>query len=61
MEEEKKETLKKESDEKPNVIIAHTIKGKGLSFVENHVEWHQNVLTEEMYHKAIQELEEDQE
>jgi transketolase len=49
------------SDEKPNVIIAHTIKGKGLSFVENHVEWHQNVLTEEMYHKAIQELEEDQE
>lgn len=44
------------SSTQPNVIIAHTIKGKGLSFVENHVEWHQNVLTEELYKKALEEL-----
>lgn len=44
------------SNEKPNAIIAHTIKGKGISFVENKVEWHQNVLTEELYKQAIKEL-----
>lgn len=46
------------SDEQPNVIVAHTIKGKGLSFVENHVEWHQNVLSEKLYQQALKELEE---
>lgn len=46
------------SESQPNVIVAHTIKGKGLSFVENHVEWHQNVLTEKMYEQALKELEE---
>ena len=44
------------SDTAPNVIIAHTVKGKGLSFVENHVEWHQNVLSDEQYEQALQEL-----
>lgn len=44
------------SDEKPNVIVAHTIKGKGISFVENHVEWHQNVLKAEQYELALKEL-----
>lgn len=44
------------SQERPNVIIAHTIKGKGLSFVENHVEWHQNVLTDAQYELALSEL-----
>lgn len=44
------------SKENVNVIIAHTIKGKGLSFVENHVEWHQNILTDQMYEKALEEL-----
>ena len=44
------------SADAPNVIIAHTIKGKGLSFVENHVEWHQNVLNDEQYEIAIKEL-----
>ena len=28
------------NDNKPTVIIAHTIKGKGVSFMENRVEWH---------------------
>lgn len=40
----------------PNVILAQTVKGKGLSFVENHVEWHQNVLTDRLYEQALEEL-----
>ena len=44
------------SADAPNVIIAHTVKGKGVSFVENHVEWHQNVLNDEQYEIAIKEL-----
>ena len=43
--------------EAPNVIVAHTVKGKGVSFVENHVEWHQNVLNDEQYEMALKELE----
>lgn len=40
----------------PTVIIAHTIKGKGISFAENVVGFHNGVLTEETYNKALQEL-----
>ena len=41
----------------PIVFIANTIKGKGLSFVEFQYNWHIGVLTEELYKKAIEELE----
>lgn len=41
---------------KPKAIIAHTIKGKGVSFMENNPEWHHGVLTENLYNKAISEL-----
>lgn len=44
------------SNDKVNVIVAHTIKGKGISFVENHVEWHQNQLSDELYEQALIEL-----
>lgn len=43
---------------KPSVIIAHTIKGKGVSFVENKVEWHGIAPKKEEYDKAIKELDE---
>ena len=43
--------------EKPIVIIANTIKGKGISFMENKLEWHHGSLNEELYNKAIRELE----
>lgn len=42
---------------KPTMIIAHTIKGKGVSFVENQVGWHHRVPTKEEYKQAIEELE----
>ena len=42
---------------KPISIIANTIKGKGVSFMENKVEWHYKSPTEEEFLKAIRELE----
>lgn len=43
---------------KPVAVIAHTVKGKGVSFMENEVSWHHGVLKEEQYRQAVQELEE---
>ena len=45
-----------EDKERPTVIIAHTIKGKGLSFAENVISYHNGMLTEETYHQALSEL-----
>lgn len=42
---------------KPCCIIAHTIKGKGVSFMENQVGWHGKAPNEEAYLKAKEELE----
>jgi transketolase len=41
---------------KPNMIIAHTVKGKGVSFMENKVSWHHGVPNKEQYEQAIGEL-----
>ena len=41
---------------KPTCIIAKTIKGKGVSFMENKAEWHGKAPTEEQYNLAIEEL-----
>ena len=43
----------------PTVIVAHTIKGKGVSFVENKVEWHGIAPKKEEYERAIKELDEE--
>lgn len=40
----------------PTVIIADTVKGKGVSFMENNNSWHQHTLTEEQYLQAMVEL-----
>jgi len=42
---------------KPTVIIARTIKGKGVSFMENNVTFHGNAPTPEEAKKALKELE----
>jgi len=42
--------------EKPTVIIAHTIKGKGISFMENNNLWHYRAPQGEEYKKALKEL-----
>jgi transketolase len=41
----------------PVVILAHTIKGKGVSFMENQSYWHGNVPSEAQYVQAMAELE----
>ncbi len=43
--------------EKPKLLIANTIKGKGISFSENNNDWHHAVLTKNLYEKALKELE----
>jgi transketolase len=41
---------------RPRVLVAHTIKGKGISFMENNNEWHHNRLTKANYELALAEL-----
>jgi transketolase len=41
---------------KPNLIIANTVKGKGVSFMENNIKWHHGVPNKEEYEKALSEL-----
>lgn len=48
--------LKPHTNHKPQAVIAHTIKGKGVTFMENRVEWHGKSLNEEEYKLAIKEL-----
>lgn len=46
----------KEIVDSPTVIIAHTIKGKGVSFMENNSVWHGKAPNKEEYLKAMEEL-----
>ena len=41
----------------PTAIIAHTVKGKGVSFMENQVGWHGTAPDDEQYAVAMEELE----
>jgi transketolase len=42
--------------DKPSFVIAHTIKGKGVSYMENQLKWHHGVPSAEQYELAISEL-----
>ena len=42
--------------DKPTMIIANTVKGKGVSYMENVAKWHHGVPTEEEYKIAMKEL-----
>ena len=41
---------------RPKVIIAKTVKGKGVHFAENDVTWHTGRLTDELYQEAIRDI-----
>lgn len=41
---------------RPHLLIAHTVKGKGISFMENKAQWHHGVLNDEQYAAAMEEL-----
>ena len=53
------EAFAKKTEDSPRAIIAETIKGKGVSFIENKVKWHHGSLNEQRYLKALKELEEE--
>ena len=42
---------------KPTAIIAHTVKGKGVSFMETHGPWHHKIPNEQEYQDIMKELE----
>lgn len=42
---------------KPSVVIANTVKGKGISYMENKFEWHGTVPEEKLFKQAMSELE----
>ena len=48
----------KETKDKPTVIIAKSVKGKGVSFMENQAKWHGSAPNQEQYETAIAELDE---
>jgi transketolase len=41
---------------RPSVLLAHTVKGKGVSFAENTYLWHSNAVNDETYARALREL-----
>jgi len=45
-----------DENEKPTAIIAKTVKGKGVSFMENEAGWHGTAPNQEQYEKAMEEL-----
>ena len=47
----------KETKEKPTMILMHTVKGKGVSFMENQAGWHGKAPNAEQYAQAKSELE----
>jgi transketolase len=54
---EDKGRVKDEEKDKPLCVIAHTVKGKGISFMENQILWHYRDPQGEDYEKAVKELE----
>lgn len=50
------EALKTSCDRRPLVILAKTVKGSGISFMENRMDWHYLPMTDEQYEHAVQEL-----
>lgn len=45
------------TSEKPHLILAKTVKGKGVSFMENVAKWHHGVPSEEQMQQALSDLE----
>ncbi len=48
--------ISKSKNKKPKVVVAKTIKGKGVSFMENKVEWHYKSPDIKQFDKAIKEV-----
>ena len=51
-----KKSFNKKKNKKPTIIIANTIKGKGVNFMENKILWHYKSPNKEQYLKALDQL-----
>jgi len=47
----------KKNTDKPKLILANTVKGKGFSFSENNNDWHHKIMSKKQYDEALKELE----
>lgn len=52
------EAVRTDQSGKPKCIVAHTVKGKGVSFMENVVQWHGMAPNDEQYVQAKKDIEE---
>ena len=52
------EKIRSDKSGKPKCIVAHTIKGKGVSFMENVVQWHGVAPKDEQYAQAMKDIDE---
>jgi len=46
----------KQNNGRPTAIVAQTVKGKGVSFMENEVKWHSSQVTHDLYVRAMADL-----
>ena len=51
------DNLPSADSEVPTIIVCHTIKGKGIDFMENQVRWHAGKISEEQLNDAVSKLE----
>ena len=54
--EELSKAYQQTSENRPLVIVAHTVKGKGVSFMENLQQWHHGTLSKSQYEQALEEV-----
>lgn len=50
------DALKRPNNGRPKIIVADTIKGKGVSFMEDELKWHYFIVTKDYKEKAMQDL-----
>lgn len=50
------DNLPSASSNQPTVVVAHTVKGKGVSFMENQVRWHAGKITDEQLAECVKNL-----
>jgi transketolase len=43
-------------NDRPRLILANTVKGKGISFMEDELIWHYYIVTDEIRERALEEL-----
>lgn len=50
------EALADKGGDKPNLLLCHTVKGRGVSFMEDRLEWHYKSPNDEQLAQAIAEI-----